>query len=282
VIVTPHVNAACCSNPFATRFVRPGSLEYRFREVKDSATEFADIVRRLDQDRIGLIVGPHGSGKTTLLHSLGPILSERFAKISSVQLFAPQAASASSKLESGACFQLAKADSSQAGSVRHLNNPKNKPDQGTRRALERVFARLIHARCMKTLVFSQQARLSDGGLLIVDGAEQLWRGDLGRLLRRIGRRGQSVLATSHAPLRGMPVLRETETDGDLVQSLTQSLLAHASPHVIEVVQQELCKQDWSTLTNVRDFWFDLYDVVQPYMLQPHGKPEPTTLATGLT
>jgi energy-coupling factor transporter ATP-binding protein EcfA2 len=58
------------SNPFATRFVRPGAIAYDFfnsTEVK-SASQLIEILR---QHRLrGAIVGPHGSGKSTLLETL--------------------------------------------------------------------------------------------------------------------------------------------------------------------------------------------------------------------
>ena len=55
------------SNPFATRFVRPGALPFRFPGGQSRET----IRRRLEQAQwCGQIVGKHGSGKTTLLRTL--------------------------------------------------------------------------------------------------------------------------------------------------------------------------------------------------------------------
>jgi GTPase SAR1 family protein len=125
-----------------------------------------------------------------------------------------------------------------------------------------VLARRDHARRTARIVFSQQSRLCDGGLMIVDGAEQLGRLDLARLLRRIRRRRQAILATSHLPLRGMTVLHETNVSSNLVQSLTQSLVSNASHELVDFVNIELRKRDLSTLTNLRDLWFELYDTVQ--------------------
>jgi hypothetical protein len=55
------------SNPFATRFVRPGAVPFFFPPGLDAAA----LVARL---RVlgwrGAIIGPHGSGKSTLLESL--------------------------------------------------------------------------------------------------------------------------------------------------------------------------------------------------------------------
>jgi hypothetical protein len=59
------------SNPFSTRFVRPGALEYLFADG-----ESADgIVARLRAHGWrGAIFGPHGSGKSSLLAALrGPL-----------------------------------------------------------------------------------------------------------------------------------------------------------------------------------------------------------------
>lgn len=225
------LTATLASNPFCTRLVRPGSVEYRFCEQTngepkpdDSQSRCVEIVSRLQQHRCGVIVGAHGSGKTTLLHSLRPALCDAFADIENVRLFAS--------------------------------------------ASGRLLARCQHARRLTKQVYSLQAQLWRGGLLVVDGAEQLWRPDLTRLLRKARRRGQAVLATSHSPVGGMTILHETEVTSVLVSSLTESLLTEASPQVAKIVQAELGRQDWSTLTNVRDLWFELYDVVQPHVVPP--------------
>ncbi len=78
-----------------------------------------------------------------------------------------------------------------------------------------------------------------------------------------------MLATSHAPLRGMTIMHETEVNRTLVDSLAASLLAEAPRELAQVVNGELGNRDWSTLTNVRDLWFELYDVVQPHIVQAH-------------
>ncbi|MEX2175493.1 MAG: hypothetical protein WD872_14110 [Pirellulaceae bacterium] len=55
------------SNPFATRFIRPGAIEYLAADGR-SLDEILDALRQ--SEWWGEIIGPHGSGKSTLLASL--------------------------------------------------------------------------------------------------------------------------------------------------------------------------------------------------------------------
>lgn len=55
------------SNPFSTRFIRPGAVPFLF----DPDESAEGLVMKLAEQRWrGQIVGPHGSGKSTLLASL--------------------------------------------------------------------------------------------------------------------------------------------------------------------------------------------------------------------
>jgi hypothetical protein len=59
------------SNPFATRFTRPGAIDYLFPADQSAAS----LVRRLEgHGWWGEITGAHGSGKSTLLAALVPVL----------------------------------------------------------------------------------------------------------------------------------------------------------------------------------------------------------------
>jgi hypothetical protein len=61
-------------NPFATRFVRPGALDYLF----PPGTSLEGLVEKLAQQRWrGQIIGNHGTGKSTLLAALVPELASR-------------------------------------------------------------------------------------------------------------------------------------------------------------------------------------------------------------
>lgn len=212
------------SNPFCTRLVRPGAVDYWFREThtEDALSAIREIVTGLCECRRGLIVGAHGTGKTTLLYALRPGLHDSFEEVRYVQLSAP-------------------------GS-------------------NRLRGRYIHMRRTARELFVRQAQLGHGGLLVVDGVEQLWRFDLWRLLRKAKRNGQAVLATSHHPVGGMRILHQTRVTRKLVRALTESLLADAAPELARVVLEELGRRECGGLTNVRDLWFDLYDVAQAHLV----------------
>jgi hypothetical protein len=62
---------AMATNPFATRWTRPGAIPFDF----GGRCSIDDLVHRLaENDWRGSIVGPHGSGKSTLARTLIPAL----------------------------------------------------------------------------------------------------------------------------------------------------------------------------------------------------------------
>jgi hypothetical protein len=71
------------SNPFSTRFVRPGAIPYLF----DPPHNAEGLVERLaEAGWRGQIVGPHGSGKSTLLATLSEPLARAARRAWSVAL----------------------------------------------------------------------------------------------------------------------------------------------------------------------------------------------------
>jgi ATPase subunit of ABC transporter with duplicated ATPase domains len=59
------------SNPFSTRFIRPGAMPYLFVDGEDADAIIARFARAQWRAQI---VGPHGSGKSTLLRALSSAL----------------------------------------------------------------------------------------------------------------------------------------------------------------------------------------------------------------
>jgi len=71
------------SNPFSTRFIRPGAIPFLFADGKSAAS----LVERLhEQHWWGQIIGPHGSGKSTLLETLKPELEAAGRQIVAITL----------------------------------------------------------------------------------------------------------------------------------------------------------------------------------------------------
>lgn len=71
------------SNPFSTRFIRPGAVSYVFPSG-DSIEQLIDRLRT-NQWR-GEIIGPHGSGKSTLLSEILPQLQASFNSVFHVKI----------------------------------------------------------------------------------------------------------------------------------------------------------------------------------------------------
>jgi hypothetical protein len=71
------------SNPFSTRFVRPGAIPYVFSE----GVTVDSLVQQLKGNNWrGAIVGPHGSGKSTLLETLIPAIEQAGRSVRKIAL----------------------------------------------------------------------------------------------------------------------------------------------------------------------------------------------------
>lgn len=69
-----NLRPTSASNPFSTRFIRPGAVTYHFPE----GISAVGLTQQFLQQHLGraAIVGPHGSGKTSLLYALSPHLGQ--------------------------------------------------------------------------------------------------------------------------------------------------------------------------------------------------------------
>jgi hypothetical protein len=82
-IATAPVERARKVNPFATRWVRPGAVQYVFPPDLDAGSLMA---RLRGNNWRGAIVGPHGSGKSTLLAMLMPAIEAILPEVKSIGL----------------------------------------------------------------------------------------------------------------------------------------------------------------------------------------------------
>ncbi|TWU43818.1 NACHT domain protein [Novipirellula aureliae] len=199
------------SNPFCTRFVRPGAIPYRFDEAELPGTHGADsaldrMTTRVVQVRFSVIVGPHGSGKSTLLQTLLPNLQTAFCDFAKVHLIASQP-------------------------------------------------------CQRPIMEASNGLVS-GGLLVVDGMEQLATWQRKFLLWRSKRRNHSILATAHRPLRGFEILQTTALSAQKIRELTKQRIASMSENTQQMILNELSNRPLGPETNLRELWFDLYDIAE--------------------
>ncbi len=220
---------AAHENPFATRFIEPGALEYAF---------FGEgSLDRLVQEFFGTchgraaIVGPHGSGKTTLLHSLVP-------RIGNIQVYR----------------DLANPDTS-----RFLN--ESKPASSVTKNI-RWFRLSAQARDSRQVLNDRQ-QWDRNSIVVVDGFEQMpiWRRYVVRWLTR--RCGAGLLVTAHSKPVGLPVLWQTSVTPQSAEYVVRTLLANRQIDV----ERLLASPEWGTIRgkwddNLREALFDLYDLVE--------------------
>jgi len=104
--------------------------------------------------------------------------------------------------------------------------------------------------------------LPPDGLLVVDGWEQLNWSSRWRIAKSAATRKLTLLTTSHRGLAGWTLLHETRESPELILALAGDLL-NDSPHEIrKLVGGHLKNRNLSPSTNVRELWFEMYDVVE--------------------
>jgi hypothetical protein len=216
------------SNPLATRYVAPGRLEWQ----PQNGQSLADIVSRFTH-QLGCraaIVGPHGSGKSTLLEHLVPRIGPLELRKSTYGV--------------------------------HDEHGSNHAPSSSGRSV--VWLKLRGSTASRRLLLETRHRWARrGGVLILDGYEQLSRATRGLALALTRARGAGLLVTSHRAT-WLPTLVETKVDVSLAQILLDQLLP-----VDEVDRDRLVDpQRLGDLLrkhqgNLREVFMELYDDLEP-------------------
>ncbi len=215
------------SNPFASRYVRPGAIA--FRASTTTSPSLDSIVSRLREFRCGAIVGNHGTGKSTLLRELAATLQHT--------------------MPGGQWVQLTQDVMSPASGWLHQR-------------LHQTRAVVTNIRT----VLCVQRRVTSGGVLVIDGAEQLPAVCRWLIAVNCRRAGHFCLLTSHHDIAGFETLYRTALSAELIEALLTDLLSPCD-HVTNVtlpvhLRQHIATIDLTSVTNLRDLWDELYEVVE--------------------
>jgi hypothetical protein len=195
------------TNPFATRWTRPGVIPFQFPKGISVET----LLRQFEANELcGAIVGPHGTGKSSLV--------SRFI----------------------AAYEAS------GRSILH--------------------ARLHDGQRRLPLSSADYNRLGHGGVLVIDGYEQLgwWHRRRVRALSRRHRIG--LLVTAHHEC-AFPVLYRTAGDLATVRWLIENCLP---PHEDQITASDIEHAFWRHGGNVREVFFELYDVFEARRAQICG------------
>ena len=103
-----------------------------------------------------------------------------------------------------------------------------------------------------------------GGVVVLDGIEQIsWPVKL-MFCVALAARHCDLLATSHREMLGFVELYRAQLTPDLIRHLSTQLTRGSAGQYVALVQDELQRRDLSQVTNARELWFELYDLVANY------------------
>ncbi|MFO0921929.1 MAG: hypothetical protein U0905_05500 [Pirellulales bacterium] len=226
------------NNPFASRFIRPGALDYHFSAGQTAAKLAEQFTGRLQ--RRAAIVGPHGSGKSTLLHTLIPHLG-------SIEWTWDAAAQTEWNPPAALCMD---------GQDLH------------RFANGMPGARVLWLRLSKSSrdaspLFAEESAWDESTMIVIDGYEQLRAWDRIRLWRGIRNSNAGLLVTCHYPLFFYPTLLTTEVTEDSAEYVVRRLLSTRKDIADRLIRSDRWKQIRSRWqNNLREALFELYDLME--------------------
>lgn len=282
------------SNPFATRYTRPGEIPYRFfGEGESSAGHHNTEVGRVRHRGAFPIRSQHdfeardgekrveGNGKPlrmaktkTFEHSedLAPqTLDRERSKIADVRPH--DLDMVLDRMVRGQAHLIVGPHGTGKTTLLHsLLTPLNCSYQSCcllrlDGAFGRGLQRWTHAIRSGRIVLSAMVRLPRGSLLILDGLEQLGPMARGALLIFAKVKFVTLLGTSHRSIFGMKVIHKTAINPRLILELTDHLLRDVPHGIRSEVEGWISSYDLQHVSNLREFWFELYDFVQPKLAE---------------
>ncbi|KAA5541383.1 hypothetical protein FYK55_17585 [Roseiconus nitratireducens] len=212
------------TNPFSTDCISPSSVVYRFAAENRAATDHA--------------VDAHLENLLSKLREcrLGAIIGPHgTGKSTLLHTFLPKLQHAYPQV---AFHQL-------------CHDPRD--------SLRRRFADRVQAgRRIRAALSSLPA----GGLLVVDGWEQLGRLSRWWISRSSGSNKVTLLVTAHHRPAGFTVIHETAASSQLVRALAKELTKDSPYRIQKMVDDQIKSRRVNLRTNVRDLWFEMYDLVE--------------------
>ncbi|MEL6104992.1 MAG: ATP-binding protein [Planctomycetota bacterium] len=127
-----------------------------------------------------------------------------------------------------------------------------------------LFGRMKYRREVSGRVRRDLYELPENGLVVIDGWEQLSRIARWRISQSAFGRNLTLLVTSHQRFSGWSVLYETKASVELVRALAGDLLSDSPHRVRKLIEEKLKTKRLLPHANIRELWFEFYDVVQDH------------------
>jgi energy-coupling factor transporter ATP-binding protein EcfA2 len=215
------------SNPFSTRFTRPGALEPL--DADGEPVRIDDVLHRLRARGRAAIVGPHGSGKSTLLARLADAIDSAGGTV--VRLRLPD-----------------RRDRGHVLATLLTDRGKSPPN---------VFPRLKTCGFSRLLIDSLLAARS-GDIVAIDGWETA--GPLiGLIVRAVVRlRGCGLVVTAHGPV-GLPVLVRCRPSVAILAAIVARLPGHEDWYGRLIHPTDVAEAFVAHRGDLRESLFALYD-----------------------
>lgn len=209
------IGRATLNNPFNSRATRPGAIPYRYVSALNDVTN--DVARRQTLDAV-----------------LQVLRSRRFG-----QIVGPHGTGKSTLLFDWAS-ELA------------IAFPGGQWIQLTRNTEAGWWAGGRHRLDNRAAVLRLQRSVRSGGLLVIDGGEQLSWLTRRQLRKAIDAAHQYCLITTHRAVAGFATVHQTSTDPVIVRELAAGLLGSNEHPMLSNIPFE-------SVGDVRQLWSTLYD-----------------------